>query len=192
MEFAGNQTGAEEFGNAGSSICPGGTGCVAATTTAISFKDTGAVTFGVALPTANTTGRSNAAGGFFTGGTAAVYSNMSAGNAAFGNSTTYPTGQQIVAGVAPVACHFTNLTCINTFHAATCTTAPTVNVFDGGTNTGTAKICDATLDGTRGTVVTQAQTQPIAAGDVYGIYVSTQGGTCLTDQFTVTADISCP
>jgi hypothetical protein len=109
----------------------------------------------------------------------------------FGLNTSFATGQQIVGGLATNACHFTNLSCINTT-GGTCTTAPTVNVFDGASNTGTAKLCNSAQESTRGTFTSQAQTQTIAAGDAYGIYVSTAGGTCTTDIFTVTAEIVCP
>lgn len=124
--------------------------------------------------------------------TASLPFSLPAGTNVFGASGTFVTGQQIAGGVAAIPCHFTNLTCINTFHAATCTTAPTVNVFDGASNTGTAKQCDNTRDSTRGTFVTQAQTQTVAATDKYGIYISTQGGSCDTDQFFVSADLVCP
>lgn len=124
--------------------------------------------------------------------TASVPYAISAGNETYGSNSLYATGQQIGAWKAAIPCHFTNLTCINTFHAATCTTAPTVNVFDGASTTGTAQQCSNALQSTRGTVTAAAQSLAIGASHVYGIYISTQGGTCLTDQFTVTADITCP
>jgi len=86
------------------------------------------------------------------------------------------------------------LNCVNT-SSASCTTAPMVNIFDvsGATTTlGMAKICNNTQDTTAGTFARQAETLPMIAGDFYGIYVSTQGGTCTTSAFTVTADIACP
>lgn len=111
----------------------------------------------------------------------------------FGNTSApdFVVGQ-ITAGVAVNACHFTKLICINNYHAATCTTAPTFNVFDGASNVGTALTCSTSLQSTAGTVSSQSETQTIAAGDVYGIKLTIAGGTCLTDIFSVSAEIACP
>jgi hypothetical protein len=116
-----------------------------------------------------------------------------AGPATFGNTSApdFVVGQ-ITASKAVNSCHFTSLQCINNYHAATCTTAPTFNVFDGASNVGTALTCSTSLQATKATLSSQAESQTIAAGDVYGIALTIVGGTCLTDIFTVTAEVSCP
>ena len=129
-----------------------------------------------------------------TGGLGPITFNLSAGDNVFGNSSNYATGQQIAGGTAATPCHFTSLNCQNV-SGGSCTTAPTVNIFDtsGATTTlGTAKACSTSQEGTIGTFTSQAQTLPMIAGDSYGIYISTQGGTCTTTDFTVTADLLCP
>jgi hypothetical protein len=97
----------------------------------------------------------------------------------------------VIAGTkAAQAGHFTNLNIITTL-GGTCSTLPQFNVFDGTTNVGTALAATATTQ-TKGQATTQAQSLTFAAGDQIGIYISTAGGTCTTDQFTVTAQYSTP
>lgn len=109
----------------------------------------------------------------------------------FGSSSSFPTGQQIAAGVANTTCHFTYLSAIN-MTGGTCTTAPTFNVFDGASNTGTAVLSSATQQTTRGTVTKQLQALSITAMDTYGFYVSTAGGTCTAPIFAVCGSVACP
>lgn len=118
--------------------------------------------------------------------------NISAGTNTFGLSTSYPTGTVIAYAVASRAGHFTNLMCqLSLF--GTCTTAPIINVFDGTSNTGTQLQCanNATQTKGAGTAAT-AQTQTFAAGDQIGIYVVTQGATCLADEFSISAEATTP
>jgi hypothetical protein len=97
----------------------------------------------------------------------------------------------VIAGTKAVqAGHFTNLNIIAAL-GGTCSTLPQFNVFDGTTNTGTALAATATTQ-TKGQATAQAQTLTFAAGDQIGIYISTAGGTCTLDQFTVTAQYSTP
>lgn len=112
---------------------------------------------------------------------------------AYGNNTNMPTGSVILAVKAAAAGHFVSLT-INTqsLNAGSCTTAPTFNIYDGASNTGTAQIASAAAQGTRGTTTNVAQTQTFAAGDIIGIYVSTAGGTCLAPTFAVDATLAYP
>jgi hypothetical protein len=91
---------------------------------------------------------------------------------------------------AKFAGHFTNLQ-VQTSLGGTCTTLPQFNVFDTASNTGTAVTASASTQAF-GTASTQAQTLTFAAGDQIGIYVSSAGGTCTTDQFTITAEYSIP
>jgi hypothetical protein len=109
------------------------------------------------------------------------------GSNTFGNNTPYPTNTVIATHKAANAGHFTQLSCVNqTLNAGSCTAAPTVNVFDGTTNTGSTLTCSTTVQ-TKGTQSTTAQSQTFAAGDIIGIYVSTQGATCTAPIFIVTA-----
>lgn len=130
-----------------------------------------------------------------TGGAASWLStefSISSGSASFGSTTPYPTNTVIASYKAANAGHFTSLNCVNNgLNGGSCTTAPTVNVFDGTSNTGTAITCSTTAQ-TKGNQTTQAQTQTFAAGDIIGIYVSTQGGTCTAPLFTVTATATDP
>jgi hypothetical protein len=96
----------------------------------------------------------------------------------------------LASTVANVAGHFTNLQVVTAL-GGTCTTAPIFNVFDGTSNTGSTVTASSSTQ-TKGTGTSTAQTQTFAAGDVVGIYISTAGGTCTTDQFTVTAQYSIP
>ena len=130
------------------------------------------------------------------GGTAMTWTapqfEVSAGSGTFGNNTNFPTNTVIATWKAASAGHFTQLNCVNsTLAAGSCTTAPTVNVFDGTTNTGTALTCSTTVQ-TKGNQSTQAQTQTFAAGDIIGIYVSTAGATCTAPVFNVTATATTP
>jgi hypothetical protein len=131
-----------------------------------------------------------------TGGLGPITFSLSAGDNIYGDNAVYPTGQQIGGGTASAPCHFVTLNCQNV-SGGSCTTAPTVNVFDYNSGTlttslGAAKICSASQQSTLGVWTTQAQTLPIAQGDNYGIYVSTAGATCTATNFTVTADLLCP
>jgi hypothetical protein len=112
---------------------------------------------------------------------------ISAGPALFGSSAVNTVVAQTVAAYAG---HFTNLV-ITSSLGGTCTTAPTFNVFDGTTNTGTAKLATATTQ-TKGTATSQTQTQTFAAGDLIGIYISIAGATCTTDTWAVSAEYSIP
>jgi hypothetical protein len=112
---------------------------------------------------------------------------ISAGPALFGSSAVNTVVAQTVAAYAG---HFTNLV-ITSSLGGTCTTAPTFNVFDGTTNTGSAKLATATTQ-TKGTATSQTQTQTFAAGDLIGIYISTAGATCTTDTWAVSAEYSIP
>ena len=96
----------------------------------------------------------------------------------------------LASTVANVAGHFTNLQVVTAL-GGTCSTLPVFNVFDGTTNTGSTVTASASTQ-TKGTGSSTAQTQTFAAGDVIGIYISTAGGTCTTDQFTITAQYSIP
>jgi hypothetical protein len=107
---------------------------------------------------------------------------------AFGNSTNYTTGSQLAAITPKNAGTITNITIVNqTLAAGSCTTAPTFNVFVGSSSSeGTAIIASAAKQAALGTVTSQAQTLSFGAGQVIGLYVSTQGATCLAPVFSVT------
>jgi hypothetical protein len=92
--------------------------------------------------------------------------------------------------VAAYAGHFTNLQVVTSL-GGTCTTPPQFNVFDGTTNVGSTVTASATTQ-TKGTGTSTAQTLPFAAGDSIGIYISTAGGTCVANNFIVTAQYSTP
>jgi hypothetical protein len=130
-----------------------------------------------------------------TGDTTGLYYEISAGPDVFGSNTSYPTGVQIRNSIVNPVCHFTNLLCLNVFHAATCTTAPKVNVFAkifaGATSTGTALQCDNTLDGVGGGA-NNSQTLSLSGDFTYGLEIDTQGGTCTTDKFVVVGTLVCP
>lgn len=112
---------------------------------------------------------------------------------AFGNNTNFPTGSVVFATKTLNAGHVMSLTCNNqTLNAGSCTTAPTVNFYDGASNIGTPLLCSNAAQGTRGTTTNSAQTQTFAAGDIIGLYISTQGGTCLAPTFSVDATLSYP
>lgn len=153
------------------------------------------------LPTVNTTGPTanpGTSGMALVSTTAGVQSYQATeahlGNAgAYGNNTNFPSGNIVVQAVATNAGHFTQMTSNNqSLNGGSCSTAPTFNVFDGGSNTGTAKIASAAAQVTRGTTTQQAETLTFAAGDVIGIYVSTQGATCLAPTFSVDATVTYP
>jgi hypothetical protein len=96
----------------------------------------------------------------------------------------------LASTVANVAGHFTNLQVVTAL-GGTCTTVPKFNVFDGTSNVGSTVTASASTQ-TKGTGTSTAQTQTFASGDVIGIFISTAGATCTTDQFTVTAQYSIP
>jgi hypothetical protein len=109
-----------------------------------------------------------------------------------------PVGTVISAIKTTNAGHFTALDCNNVnLQGGTCTTAPTVNVYDGATNIGTALTCSPTAQATRGTTTSNAQTLAFAAGDIIGIYISTAGSACgasaaASPLFSVMATITQP
>jgi lysophospholipase L1-like esterase len=112
---------------------------------------------------------------------------ISTGPALFGSSAINTVVAQTIAAYAG---HFTNLVITSSLGGA-CTTSPTFNVFDGTTNTGTAKLATSTTQ-TKGTTTNQTQTLTFAAGDLIGIYISTAGATCTTDTWVVSAEYSEP
>ena len=112
---------------------------------------------------------------------------LTSGVGAWGNSAINTV---LASTVANVAGHFTNLQVVTALFN-TCTTAPIFNVFDGTSNTGSTVTATGSTQ-TKGTGTSTAQTQTFAAGDIIGIYISTAGVTCTTDQFTVTAQYSIP
>ena len=112
---------------------------------------------------------------------------ISTGPALFGSSAVNTVVAQTIAAYAG---HFTNLV-MTAALGGSCTTAPTFNVFDGTSNTGTSKISTATTQ-TKGTATSQTQTLTFAAGDLIGIYISTAGATCTTDTWVVSAEYSIP
>ena len=123
-------------------------------------------------------------------GTAAarsVQASLSTGPFTFGGSAVNTVIAQTIAAQAG---HFTNLV-ITSSLGGSCTTAPTFNVFDGTSSTGTAKLATSTTQ-TKGTATSQTQTLTFAAGDLIGIYISSAGATCTTDTWTVSAQYSTP
>lgn len=114
---------------------------------------------------------------------------INAGNAAFGNGTSFPATAVIASTTAVNAGHFTNLTA--NMGSGTCTTGAVINIFDGTTNTGTSMTLPTAIS-TKGTQTAQAQTLTFAAGDVIGIYVTTVGATCTTAVYQVSAQIAEP
>jgi hypothetical protein len=116
-----------------------------------------------------------------------VEGTISTGPALFGSTAVNTVVAQTIAVAAG---HFTNLT-MTAALGGSCTTAPTFNVFDGTSNTGTAKIATSTTQ-TKGNATSQTQTLTYAAGDLIGIYISTAGATCTTDTWVVSAEYSTP
>jgi hypothetical protein len=112
---------------------------------------------------------------------------LTSGVGAWGNSAINTV---LASTVANVAGHFTNLQVVTALFN-TCSTAPIFNVFDGTSNTGSTVTATGSTQ-TKGNGTSTAQTQTFAAGDIIGIYISTAGVTCTTDQFTVTAQYSIP
>lgn len=109
------------------------------------------------------------------------------------NSTLLSTGRALQSGIATSACHFTKLSCVDSYNNGTCTTAPSFNVYANTNSTeGTAVNCSNTNQTTLGTFTSQSETLAIPAGDAYGIYVSTASSGCNTSMFSVVADIVCP
>ena len=91
----------------------------------------------------------------------------------------------VISDFAVNAGHFTKLTCaLNS--AQTCSTPPTVNVYDGASNIGTTLQCPTTAT-TRGGATAQSESLAFAAGDEVGIYITAAGNACATDTFTVAA-----
>lgn len=115
------------------------------------------------------------------------------GSGIYGNNTSgnFPTGSILMQATAQKPGHFVTLTSTNlSLNGGSCSTAPTFNVFDGSTN-GTAKIASASAQA-QGTATTQAETLPFLAGDTIGLFVSTQGATCLAPTFAVSATLNYP
>src|SRR5271166_1078815 len=165
-------------GTAGATGVPGSLSSVTATaasTPAVSAS-AGAVVYSNGI--VNTTGNNAGSAEFF----------ITAGAAGFGGS---PLNQAVSVGIAGNNCHFINLTCTCTF-AASCTTKPAINVFDGS-NVGTPVTCVNTTQSGHTTVgASSTETLAIAAGDVYGIYISTAGASCTTSFFILSAEVVCP
>ena len=84
--------------------------------------------------------------------------------------------------------HFTKLTVTNV--VGSCTTAPTFNVFDTASNTGTA-ITASTSQQLPGTASTAGQTLAITAGDLYGVEMTNSGSSCGAT-FSVVATVEEP
>jgi hypothetical protein len=112
---------------------------------------------------------------------------LTSGVGTWGNSAINTV---LASTVANVAGHFTNLQVVTALFG-TCTTAPIFNVFDGTTNTGSTVTATGSTQ-TKGTGTSTAQTLTFAAGDIIGIYISSAGGTCTADLYTVTAQYSVP
>lgn len=132
-------------------------------------------------------GTVNAIAGYFNNSKSAVEFALSAGVNTFGTASTFPTGA-VLNFVHPVNNGtFAELTCQNV-NAGTCTTAPTVQVRNFTTLTnGTSLTCAVFIN-----AVTQTQTLAFTAGDLVGITIGTQGGTCSTPNFAVTAMLKEP
>lgn len=112
---------------------------------------------------------------------------LNAGPALLG---TFAINSVIASTVANQAGHFTNIQVVTTL-GGTCSTPPQFNVFDGTSNVGSTVTASASTQ-TKGTGTSTAQTQTFASGDLIGIYISTAGGTCTTDQFIVSAQYATP
>ena len=117
----------------------------------------------------------------------AVDGTISTGPYTFGSSAVNTVVAQTIAVAAG---HFTNLVETSSL-GGSCTTAPTFNVFDGTSNTGTAQLATSTTQ-TKGTATSHTQTLTFAAGDLIGIYISTAGATCTADTWVVSAEYSIP
>jgi hypothetical protein len=111
-------------------------------------------------------------------------------NSGFGLLGTLAINTVLASTVANVAGHFTNIQVVTAL-GGTCTTLPQFNVFDGASNTGSAVTANAATQ-TKGTGNSTAQTLTFAAGDVIGIFISTAGGTCVANDFIVSAQYSVP
>jgi hypothetical protein len=111
-------------------------------------------------------------------------------NAGPGLLGTNAVNTVISSTVANAAGHFTNLQVVTSL-GGTCSTVPVFNVFDGTSNTGSTVSASASTQ-TKGNGTSTAQTLTFAVGDVIGIYISTAGATCTTDQFIVSAQYSIP
>jgi hypothetical protein len=112
-------------------------------------------------------------------------------NSGVGLLGTLAINTVLASTVANVAGHFTNLQVVTSLGGGTCSTVPIFNVFDGTSNTGSTVTASASTQ-TKGTGTSTAQTLTFAAGDIIGIYISTAGATCTTDQFIVSAQYSIP
>jgi hypothetical protein len=111
-------------------------------------------------------------------------------NSGFGLLGTLAINTVLASTVANVAGHFTNIQVVTAL-GGTCTTLPQFNVFDGASNTGSAVTANAATQ-TKGTGNSTAQTLTFASGDVIGIFISTAGGTCVANDFIVSAQYSIP
>jgi hypothetical protein len=111
-------------------------------------------------------------------------------NSGVGLLGTLAVNTVLSSTVAAYAGHFTNLQVVTAL-GGTCTTLPQFNVFDGTSNVGSTVTANASTQ-TKGTGNSTAQTLTFAAGDVIGIYISTAGGTCVANDFIVSAQYSTP
>jgi len=87
--------------------------------------------------------------------------------------------------------HFVKLIVTNST-SGTCTTAPTFNIFDTSSHTGTA-VTGSTTQQAYGSAsgTSTAQTLAITAGDLYGVVMTNSGNTC-NGQFSVYATVEEP
>jgi hypothetical protein len=99
---------------------------------------------------------------------------FAAGEANYGQ---YTSGTLLASFVMANAGHFTNLHSANT-STTSCTTAPTLNIYDRTASTSGTSLVASTAGSIGGTVADQAQTLVWAAGDTVDIKVQTTGGTC--------------
>lgn len=194
-----------QFGGSGAGCNGTGTGTATAGQISLNGATSGTIsilpqaaagTYNFNMPTtAGTAGQSLTSQG--GSATAMTWGNselaLSAGSGAFGNNTNFPTGTILLQYKALNAGHFTQLSCNNvTLAGGSCTTAPTVNIADNTSAGSATLLCSTTVQNTKGTTTTGAQTLTFAAGDVISVYVSTQGATCTAPIFSVNATISEP
>ena len=97
----------------------------------------------------------------------------------------------VIEGTSPHnSGHFVNLQIISST-GGTCTTPPIFNVFDGASNIGTPVTAPTGVQ-TKGNATNGAQTLAFSAGDNIGVYISSAGAGCTTDQFSVAAQYAEP
>ena len=109
-----------------------------------------------------------------------------------GNWPFFSASKVVAQAIAVNSMHFKSLIVTNA-DGGTCTTAPTFNIFDTGSNTGTAvtgsntQQAFGTASGTSGN-----ESLAVAAGDLYGVYMSNQGSSCTGGVFSVYAVLTHP